>query len=43
MKAMFAAFAVTGIIAVVAWYGLHEAGFSAGERNAGEAVRLGDG
>lgn len=43
MKAMFAAFAATGIIAVVAWYGLHEAGFSAGAQNSGESVRLGDG
>ena len=43
MKAMLAAFVATGLIAVAAWYGLHAAGFSAGERNAGEAVRLGDG
>ncbi|QFT82096.1 hypothetical protein FIU89_15835 [Roseovarius sp. THAF27] len=42
MKAMLSAFAATAIIAVVAWYGLHEAGFSAGERNSGESVRLED-
>ncbi len=43
MKAMLSAFAAAALIAVAAWYGLHEAGFSAGERNSGEAVRLGDG
>jgi hypothetical protein len=42
MKAMLSAFVATAVIAVVAWYGLHEAGFSAGEQNAGESVRLGD-
>jgi len=43
MKAMISAFAVTALIAVAAWYGLHQAGFSAGENNASDAVRLGDG
>jgi len=43
MKAMMTAFAATAVIAVGAWYGLGQAGFSAGERNSGDAVRLGDG
>ncbi|MDR9393745.1 hypothetical protein [Roseovarius sp. SYSU LYC5161] len=42
MKSMFAGFAAIVIIAVGAWYGLGELGFSTGERNAGAAVRLGD-
>lgn len=42
MKAMYAAFAVTVIITVGAYYGLNEAGFSAQETTAGDAVRLGD-
>ena len=43
MKAMLSAFVATAVIAVGAWYGLGEAGFSAGEVNSGDAVRLGDG
>lgn len=42
MKAMLAAFAATAVISVLAWYGLGQLGFSSGERNAGDAVRLGD-
>jgi len=42
MKAMYAAFAATALIAVVAFYGLGALGFSSGERAAGPAVRLGD-
>ena len=40
MKAMLSAFVAIGIIAVVAFYGLREAGFSTSEQQAGEAVRL---
>ncbi|MEO1138515.1 MAG: hypothetical protein AAFW87_03575 [Pseudomonadota bacterium] len=43
MKVMMSAFVATAIIAVVAWYGLGEVGFSAGDRNSGDAVRLDDG
>ena len=37
MKVMLTAFAVTAIISVVAYFGLHEAGFGAGERTASTA------
>ena len=40
MRVMFLAFAATALIAVVAWYGLHQLGFSAAEQGAGNAVRL---
>ena len=42
MKAMYIAFAVTVIIMVGAYYALNEAGFSAQDVSAGDAVRLGD-
>jgi hypothetical protein len=42
MKVMLTAFAVTAIISVVAYFGLHEAGFGAGESTASTAVRLSD-
>lgn len=42
MKVMLAAFAVTAMIAVVAYFGLHAAGFGAGESTASTAVRLSD-
>ena len=37
---MYLAFAVTVVIAVLADFGLHRAGFSSSERAAGPAVRL---
>ncbi|MEQ9042073.1 MAG: hypothetical protein RIE24_27430 [Silicimonas sp.] len=40
MKVMLAAFVVTALITVGAWYGLGQAGFSSGDRQAGGAVRL---
>jgi|GEM_PF-1754095 len=40
MKVMLGAFAAIIVIAVIAFYGLGEAGFSSGERQAGNAVRL---
>ena len=40
MKAMLSAFVLTAVIAVGAWYGLHQAGFSSGDRMSGDAVRL---
>lgn len=40
MKAMLTAFVMAGLIAVGADYGLDYAGFGAGERTAGAAVRL---
>jgi len=40
MRTMFVAFAGIAVISVVAWYGLHLAGFSAAERTSGDAVRL---
>jgi len=42
MKAMYAAFAVTAIITVGAYYALNQAGFSADQVSSGDAVRLGD-
>ncbi len=42
MKAMYAAFLATVVIAVGAWYALGEIGFSAGDRSSSPAVRLGD-
>ncbi|WP_294622930.1 hypothetical protein [uncultured Roseovarius sp.] len=42
MKAMYAAFAVTAIITVGAYYGLNQAGFSAEQVFSGDAVRIGD-
>ncbi|WP_317057145.1 hypothetical protein [Roseovarius rhodophyticola] len=43
MKAMYAAFLATAVIAVGAWYTLGEIGFSASDRSTGNAVRLDDG
>jgi hypothetical protein len=40
MKAMLAAFAAIAVIAVAANFGLQQAGFSAADRTAGDAVRL---
>lgn len=40
MKAMWIAFAAIAVIAVIAWYGLGQTGFSAAERGSGPAVRL---
>ena len=40
MKAMLSAFVIMGLIAVGAYYGLQEAGFGAGERQASDSVRL---
>lgn len=40
MKVMLTAFAATVLIAVGAYFALHEAGFSSDERLAGDAVRL---
>ena len=41
MKAMLSAFVVMGLIAVAAYYGLHEAGFGSGERQASsDSVRI---
>ncbi|MDJ0629019.1 MAG: hypothetical protein QNJ44_12225 [Rhodobacter sp.] len=40
MRAMYLAFAAIAVIAVGAWYGLNEAGFSSAERSSGDAVRL---
>lgn len=42
MKAMYAAFAITALISVVAYYGLGALGFSSQDRMASDAVRLGD-
>jgi hypothetical protein len=42
MKAMYIAFAATVIIMIGAYYSLNEAGFSAQETSASDAVRLGD-
>ena len=40
MKVMLGAFAAIIVIAIVAFFGLGEAGFSSGERQASDAVRL---
>jgi hypothetical protein len=40
MKAMWLAFAAIAIIAVAAWYGLGQAGFSAADRTTSASVRL---
>ena len=40
MKVMLSAFLAIAIIAVAAFYGLQEAGFSTSEQQAGDAVRL---
>lgn len=40
MKAMLTAFAAMAVITVAAWYGLNQAGFSSGERQASGSVRL---
>lgn len=40
MKAMFTAFAAIAAITVGAWYGLGQAGFSTGDRQAGSSVRI---
>ena len=40
MKVMLAAFAATAVIAVGAWYGLGQAGFSTSDQQAGTDVRL---
>jgi hypothetical protein len=43
MKAMYAAFAATAVITVGAYFALNQAGFSAQDVSASDAVRLGDG
>ncbi len=40
MKVMLAAFAATAVIAVGAWYGLGQLGFSTSDQQAGTDVRL---
>lgn len=40
MKAMLVAFVAIGVITVGAWYGLSQAGFSSGDRQIGNSVRL---
>lgn len=40
MKAMYAAFIAIAVISVGAWYGLGEAGFSSGDRQASSSVRI---
>lgn len=40
MKAMLSAFVATALIAVLAWYGLDKAGFSAAQNGSGADVRL---
>jgi len=42
MKVMLTAFAVTAVISVGAYYGLHAAGFGAADSTASASVRLGD-
>jgi len=40
MRVMFLAFLAVGVIAVAAWYGLHEVGFSTADKTTSNAVRL---
>ena len=40
MRPMLLAFLAIAVITVGAWYGLREAGFSAADRQSGDAVRL---
>ena len=40
MKAMLSAFVVMALISVGAFFGLGEAGFGTGERQASDAVRI---
>lgn len=40
MKVMLSAFLAIGLIAVGAYYGLNEVGFSSSERQTSDAVRL---
>lgn len=40
MKAMLSAFAAIFLIAVIAWFGLENAGFTAAKHNSGPDVRL---
>ena len=40
MKSMLAGFAAVILLAVAAWYGLHELGFSAQDAYSGPNVRL---
>ncbi|WP_296424890.1 hypothetical protein [Yoonia sp.] len=42
MKTMFAAFAISALISVGAYYGLHAAGFGAAEHTVSVSVRLDD-
>jgi hypothetical protein len=42
MKAMLLAFAATAVIAVGAYYTLHEIGYSAESQTSGADVRLGE-
>ncbi|WP_299962555.1 hypothetical protein [uncultured Roseobacter sp.] len=42
MREMVLAALAMAVISVGAFYGLHEAGFSAADRTAGQAVRLSD-
>ena len=40
MKAMLSAFVAIALIAIGAFIGLHQLGFSSGDRQASDAVRL---
>lgn len=40
MRIMLLAFLATGLIAVGAWYGLHQAGFSSANKGSSPNVRL---
>ena len=40
MRTMFIAFLGIAVISIVAWYGLHQAGFSSAEKTSGGSVRL---
>ncbi|MEL6522830.1 MAG: hypothetical protein AAFQ66_17810 [Pseudomonadota bacterium] len=40
MRPMLLAFLATGVIAVGAWYGLNQAGFSAADQQSSGSVRL---
>lgn len=42
MREILLAFAAMAVISVGAYYGLKEVGFSAADRNTGNAVRLSD-
>lgn len=40
MKAALTAFAAIAVISIAAFFGLHEAGFSAAQRTSSDSVRL---